>query len=254
MAEGELSRASALLSSKGLAPDSDHTIRRLRDKHPDPASPVTVPDEVAQGLSLKKDIIIGVLKSASRQSAPGPSGLRYEHLKACLSSQELTNLLCSAIQGVAAGSPPPVVGEALAAARLIALEKSNGDVRPIAVGDSLRRLTARAICIQEKDSMCELFDPIQYGVATPGGLDLVVHQVQVGLEAHPDWGLWKGDLKNAFNSVSRQRFIQETAHSLPAIVPFTLLLYSRPSLLVSTRVDLKQLFCIPKTVFIKETL
>ena len=64
---------------------------------------------------------------------------------------------------VASGQPPPRVGQALAAARLIALAKENGDVRPIVVGKSLRRLLARSICVQERGIMAEVLSPVQYG-------------------------------------------------------------------------------------------
>ena len=151
---------------------------------------------------------------------------------ACTCSRDLADWLCRVVQKVAAGGPPLVVGRALAAARLIALQKGNGDVCPIAIGDALRCLVARSICVQEKASMADAFSPVQYGVAVPGGLEQVVHQVQAGLEAHVEWALFKCDISNAFNSVSRSSFFQQTSRHLPSIMPFTEFLYSQPSPLI----------------------
>ena len=129
--------------------------------------------------------------------------MRFEHLKPCLDSRDLCDLLCRVVQSVVSGNPPIEIGQALAASRLIGLAKENGDVRPIAVGECLRRLCARFISLQEKASMAAILAPVQYGVATSAGLEQVVHQIQAGLESHENWCLFKCDITNAFNSISR---------------------------------------------------
>ena len=146
--------------------------------------------------------------------------------------RDLSDCLLVVAQRVVTGGPGPSIGRALAAARLIALPKGDRDVRPIAVGEVFRRLVARSICLQEKATMADILSPMQYGVAVPGGLDQIVHQIQAGLEAHDDWGLFKCDLQNAFNSVSREAFFRETSCHLPSIMPFTRLLYGQPSPLI----------------------
>ena len=231
--EGDISRAARLLTSSGLAPDSAETLQRLKAKHPQSSVPLSSPcDDSAGPITLERESFLKALKSTPRGSAPGPSGLRFEHLKVCSEVRDLCDCFCGIVQKVAAGGLGPVVGRALASARLIALAKGGGDVRPIAVGEVLRRLVARSICIQERATMADIFSPVQYGVATPGGLDQVVHQIQAGLEAHSDWGVFKCDLRNAFNFVSRQAFFNETLQFLPSIMPFTWLLYGQPSPLI----------------------
>ena len=133
--------------------------------------------------------------------------------------RDLSDCLLAVAQRVVTGGPGPTIGRALAAARLIALPKGDRDVRPIAVGEVFRRLVARSICLQEKATMADILSPMQYGVAVPGGLDQIVHQIQAGLEAHDDWGLFKCDLQNAFNSVSREAFFRETSCHLHLSCP-----------------------------------
>ncbi len=79
--------------------------------------------------------------------------------------------------------------------------------------------------------MASLLSPVQYGVAIPGSLE-VIHQVQAGLESHEDWALFKCDLSNAFNSVSRESFFDQARQELPSIMPFTELLCGQPSPLI----------------------
>ncbi|KAL5482191.1 hypothetical protein EMCRGX_G022486 [Ephydatia muelleri] len=56
-----------------------------------------------------------------------------------------------------------------AGARLIALNKIKEgcppDVRPIAVGDTLRRLAGKCVCAILKEKVADFFHPLQYGVA-----------------------------------------------------------------------------------------
>ena len=61
--------------------------------------------------------------------------------------------------------------------RLIALPKGNGDVRPITIGETLRRLTAKIICLQLKSDLATYFASLQHGVTTPGGSEMSVHHI-----------------------------------------------------------------------------
>ena len=61
---------------------------------------------------------------------------------------------------IADGNVPPNIIPLLSASRLIALPKTNGDVRPIAIEETLRRITAKAMCLQERLSFSEYFSPM----------------------------------------------------------------------------------------------
>ena len=107
----------------------------------------------------------------------------------------------------------------LGASRLIALPKSGSDVRPIAVGEVFRRLTAKVICHQKSSEFSSFFCPFQHGIATPGGAELVTHHIQYLLESNPSWSVLITDVKNAFNSVSRQSVLQQIAQDFPDTYP-----------------------------------
>jgi hypothetical protein len=72
---------------------------------------------------------------------------------------------------IAVGKVPPVAREFIYGARLAALEKSDGGLRPIAAGDVFRRLAGRLLARspEVKGAETELLDARQIGVRTPCG-------------------------------------------------------------------------------------
>ena len=52
------------------------------------------------------------------------------------------------------------------------------DIRPIAVGEVLRRLTGKCLCAVIKQRVIDFFEPIQFGVACPMGSEKVVHGIR----------------------------------------------------------------------------
>eukprot|EP00731_Ephydatia_muelleri_P012182 Em0006g1076a len=50
-------------------------------------------------------------------------------------------------------------------------------VRPIAVGETLRRLAGKCVCAILKDKFADFFHPLQYGVACRAGAEKVIHQL-----------------------------------------------------------------------------
>ena len=154
---GELSRASRILTSSGLAPANDDTIERLQSKHPcsydevepdEAESDILAPSSPSDAIVLSNAVIVKVLRESPRGSAAGISGWRFEHLKSLLGGST-SNYLVDVISLVASGRLPEFATLVLSASCLIALLKSNGDVRPIAVGEAIRRCAAKAMSSAE---------------------------------------------------------------------------------------------------------
>jgi len=106
-------------------------------------------------------------------------------------------------------------------AQLHGLRKNNGDLRPIAVGCTYRRLAAK-VCLRPYISrLCELFQPSQLGVGTPRGCEAAVHATRSFMaQTQGEKVLPKLDVKNAFNSIRRDKVFQATHTHLPEIYPF----------------------------------
>jgi hypothetical protein len=156
-------------------------------------------------------------------SAPGPSGLRPGHLKECLQKEGKGSALQGALgslaklgieHGLPLGARP-----ILCAANLIPLRKKDGSVRPIAVGETLRRMVGK--CLLATDPMKEQvrgLQPRQCGVAVPGATELVGMGLQRLVDARKDdanWVVLTIDMANAFNTIQREAILQGCAKRTP---------------------------------------
>ena len=67
----------------------------------------------------------------------------------------------------------------ICSATLVALPKPDGSLRPIAVGEAIRRLTAKVCLAAGEDSVREYLEPVQVGVGTKGGCEAAVHTARM---------------------------------------------------------------------------
>eukprot|EP00731_Ephydatia_muelleri_P017587 Em0010g685a len=234
-------KACGILLSAGIALNNDNTWKLLLSKHPS-CPPPQVPQVPTVPISIGPDFnILEVLQSFPKESAAGPSGLRIQHLldaasiplptSICSSLRDLVNLLSS-------GMAPTSVSTCLAGGSLTALNKFKPgclpDVRPIAVGEALRRLTGKCLCSLIKYKASEFFQPLQFGVACASGSEKVVHGLRACMDKHwedDDFAVVKVDMRNAFNLVSRQVVLDECALHFPELLPWATWCYAAHPLL-----------------------
>ena len=100
-------------------------------------------------------------------------------------------------------------------------EGSPLDIRPIVVGEALRRLTGKCLSIISGSKAPEFFfGPFQLGVARPAGAEKLVHGLRRCIRDHwedDDFVACKVDLRNAFNEVSRKALLEECATHFPEL-------------------------------------
>ena len=152
--EGDLSRACAALVDPPLLPDSAEVANAPRAKHP-PAAPAR-PGLQSLGPSSRADVpeisseeIVKAVRGFKRGSAPGPTGLGGDHVRQALSSahsDEVAAHLTEVIRILVCGEAPLELAPHLAGATLHALPKGADDLRPIAVGETWRRLAGKCLC------------------------------------------------------------------------------------------------------------
>ncbi len=237
--EGKDSQACKTLVSTGLAPDSADTRSALQAKHP---AGTPVPPELASApASLErfadKDVL-AALRAFAKGSSPGPSGLRAQHLLDAVSGPHQAaalQMLTDVANLLAEGRAPQELAQHLAGASLVALTKDDADVRPIAVGEVLRRLTSKCLCAAVKEGAREIFEPVQVGVGCPLGLEAAVHTVAQYRQRHAASRrklILTIDFKNAFNTVSRSAFLRACREHLPSVSAWASWCYSSPSRLL----------------------
>ena len=245
---GDFSKAVRTLDSDhGVAPINAATLTLLRALHPEePGFKGTQWDDTyADGLkSVRVSTPFGistadVCKAAaaiSFKSAGGPSGLRISHLRdAILTDPDIAKRLADLFERLSSGTNQcDELGAVLGDCRLIALSKPDGGLRPIAIGETLRRLIGKIIIGKVASDARQDLEPIQVGVGTPNGGVAVYHSANAFLELNPEGVLINIDLKNAFNTMSRVAMFEGLRQSpkLSNLIPLLRLFYLRKGNLI----------------------
>jgi len=259
-ADGRLGEAfKALSSPTPLPPDADR-LERMRAKHPKPLRP---PGAGRHGPApptweVEWEEIQEQLRRFPRGTAAGPSGLAVQHiLDACRvwHGESLSVSLTGFINLLVRGDAPAVIARHFAGARLVALPKfcsKSGqlvDLRPVAVGESLRRLAGKVLCARAKSTVTVLLQGVkQFGVGIPGGGEAIVHAVRqwhTRQQESDDAVALLLDFTNAFNQVERDVILSECRRELPEVSAFvewcygeeTVLLYGEHPVASSTGVQ-----------------
>ena len=108
----------------------------------------------------------------------------------------------------------------LCGASLLASRKKSGDLRPIAVGEVLRRLVSKCITALVTPQVKSTLPPHQLGVCSPNGAESLVHSVKL-ISSDPDTPLSSKncllvDFSNAFNS-KRSALFKEVQHRMSSL-------------------------------------
>ena len=232
---GELSRARRRLEFLGLAPGDARTRAELLDTDLRPIDRAPLPEEldafVGPTLKLDASKLLASLKSAGRSSAPDLGGTRYEHLRVLIEDDEVWPLVVALCQAVASADVPEPVAAALALGRMTALQKANGKVRGIVVGNTIRRLVCRTVARQFADELQSATAPFQFALQTRAGTDALGHALRTISELFPESVITSIDGIGAFDHVQRAAMFRELLEvpALHALVPLVRMFYARTS-------------------------
>lgn len=210
-----------------MAIGDSSTLHALHELHPRRTAPLRVPElpeHTPRGPDISEADFVEAIRQSPKQSAPGITGWRYEHFKILLpenGSPELGAFM-SFLRSIIASDIPQEIQRILSVSKLYALTKeSNQGIRPIAVADSTRRITTKAIAYHYKQLWKEAVGPTQYGISTPSSCEVFVKHVIAHLDCTDiPVALLKVDGKNAFNCIDRQIFLDELARSFPELSRF----------------------------------
>lgn len=240
--EGNIQNATRLLTSNDtFAPDTEETRQLLQEKHPNaPPDRRIYPPTNNIAFETDSDTVRLVLQSFPKGSSGGldlvsPQILKDMFLNVTENTTKSANLdtLADFINCVLAGKTPQFAAPFFFGARLIALSKHDGGVRPIAIGNTLRRLSAKVLNKWAMLKSAPLFQSVQYGAGARNGAETVIHRVRSFLSSSDDTCLVKIDFKNAFNTIRRDCFLEHVAVSLPRAYNFVHSAYGLPSLLIN---------------------
>ena len=130
------------------------------------------------------------------------------------------------------GKVPQSVMPIFFGANLISRQKKDGGIRPIAVGQTLRRLVAKCISSRVTHSIESELAPLQLGCGVPLGCEAAAHATRLYLQSMPSNHLLaKLNFRNAFNSLRRNKMLRAVCETAPELFDFVNAANEHPSFL-----------------------
>ena len=137
ISEGRFSAAMKILTSQGLAPSSNQTLEALKSKFPQSRKVAPISMERNLDLQTKEAELKKAMRWFPRGSAGGSDGFKpqyYTDILQCPVPSETDRFVTAFTQFInlmLSGSLPGKLAPIIGAAKLIALQKKDNDVRPI---------------------------------------------------------------------------------------------------------------------------
>ena len=147
--DGLLSKALAVVLRQSAVLVGPDVHAALVDLFPPGALPEGLPAPPPMAPETRADLVDAVRRNLKRypaRSGPGPNGSRFEHWATAAADSEATDHVSQVAVMFLLGECPADFLQANLGARLVALRKPNGKIRPVAWGSVLRRIAARAAC------------------------------------------------------------------------------------------------------------
>ena len=207
----------------GICEPTDEVLEQLRGLHPAPTEEEELPSPQASspsGLSVSRARLRHAGRKISNGSAADVFGWTGELFAPLLRDKECMSCLTIIAAHIRDGLASGIARDWLLASWLIALDKGNGKVRPIAGGTILFKLVATYLTQEATGAAHTLFARmrVQFGVFTLDGVTAAARLAQLTLDAHPTHTILKTDFRNAFNVLSRKLMLQELL-SYPELAP-----------------------------------
>ena len=114
----------------------------------------------------------------------------------------------------------------LANSRIIALNKNPG-IRPIGIGERLRRLMGKVVASTLKKDVQISVGPLQTCSGLKSGSEAAVHAMREYFDTEECEGILLIDAENAFNSLNRKTALHNIRISCPEISTFILNFYRK---------------------------
>ena len=178
--------------------------------------------------------------------AAGPSVLDVTAWKRmCTSFKSASADLCDSVASTARRLCSEYVDpsniSSLVACRLIALDKCPG-VRPIGVGETVRRIIGKVIARVINNDIQEAAGPLQVCAGHLLGCEATVHAMHQVFQTSSTEAVMLVDARNAFNSLNRETTLRNIQHLCPPLA----------KILINTYQEDVHLFIDGDTIFSQE--
>ena len=256
---GEIGKIMSFIThDKSPVPPSEATVTALQAKHPE-SSPYQSSVDIADAISnlnpsdsartafeIHGDRLRSWIHNKKDFVTPGLDNIRWEHLRQLIGrggidrpdEERFAQLLADIVVLLLdVNDVPTEVYDALRDNVLIAIPKGGGDVRPIGMGSTIRKLCSIAFLshthkqqnpITKETFNTNHFGHLQYGLQ-PKGTEQIIHAVKYAMEKSPESDVFLMDADNAFNRISRPKGLEEAFRHTPQIIPFLRQIYGKKS-------------------------
>ena len=243
MLQGKVSAALRWITSNNSKPleVTPNVIATLNSKHPDAAEPIIenlITGEIPRVESVIFENIDAdiVFKSAKiTKGSAGPSGLDSDIWRRILCSKSFGKVSEDACESVArmcrrlcTEYVDPMSIEALLNCRLIPLDKNPG-IRPIGVGEVLRRIIGKSVVMFLKPDIINSVGPLQLSAGQDGGCEAACHAMSRIFTEDECQGVLLVDATNAFNSLNRRTALLNIRYTCPNFSKYLINTYRKPA-------------------------
>ena len=223
----------------------------LKQKHPEgitPSAIVSDPMHIDPHPVIFDRITGPLIRSIAlrTEGAAGPSGIDAQGWRRlCSSFQQASSELCEALASlckrICSSYVDPCGLTAFVACRLIALNKCPG-VRPIGIGEVVRRIMGKAILATIGDDIQEAVGALQVCAGQQAGCEAAVYAMREISEDPSSEAVLLVDASNAFNTLNRNVALLNINKKCPPLA----------KVLINTYRHDPQLFVDGETLFSKE--
>eukprot|EP00158_Paraphelidium_tribonemae_P006934 Partr_v1_DN28040_c1_g2_i8_m57676 putative NA len=235
-----LSSAARALTSSGVAPISSAVLDTLMEKHPGRAMALECPLPAPHYITVDFKDVVRALHTFAKGSACGRDGLRADYLVSMYTVKnheakaKFASYLTKLVNLLLSGGMPKDLAPFVASAPITALSKPDGGIRPIAVGEVIRRLVSKVAVDGVLEEALNILNPLQVGVASKRGLETAIFDLEHVLRTYGDDSSKCAllfDFQNAFNLIDRQVIFDRVRASLPGISKWVEYCYEQEALL-----------------------
>ena len=223
MEMGKVSAALRCIGSQetGVLETTEEVLQELQAKHPPSSNPDSgsliqgpLPRILTEEVIYEEIDANKIFDAAKKVSgAAGPSGADSDLWIRLLCSKQFKKKpadLCASLAALTrklnTKDVNPKFLRALVAGRLIPLDKKPG-IRPIGVGEVIRRIIAKATTSVLKQEIVDATAPLQTCAGLKGGVEASIHAMRHIFEDQNTEAMLLIDASNAFNALNRKAFL-----------------------------------------------
>ena len=234
MKHGQFGRAMKTITSGKAVEVTPEVVDKFREKTPARTEPLPeslIDDDTPVVPRFDPDDVKRAINDFPSMSAGGQGDVAPDLWK-FLVNRDATGDLLGAISRllhkISNGNICESLQVFLTSVRGVALEKGNGDIRPLGIGCYLRRLTGKLLNRANKEAATELFEANdQFGRSSLGCERNIADIQERLLLAEEDHVLLLVDRTNAFNLADRGTFLRGVKDHFPHLLRFVELCYLR---------------------------